>query len=104
MRNSVAKGTVDGLDDVDSSGAAEGLRGTLPAFAGQVINAVHRWSSTARSAAISADGRVRANPWAAIGVVALVGAAAGILTARTIRRARRPSISDHDSASEWAGG
>ncbi len=48
------------------------------------------------------EGFVRANPWQAVGVVALIGVVTGVLASRRARR--RAAYGAQGAASELAGG
>ena len=60
---------------------------SLGRIAEQLTDVAQNWSSKAKSAAKSTDSYVRANPWQALGFVALVSLAAGILASRQSRQA-----------------
>jgi ElaB/YqjD/DUF883 family membrane-anchored ribosome-binding protein len=69
----------------------------------RMSNVVDLFADRLAGAAKSTDGFVRSNPWQAVGSIALVGLAAGLLVARGARRARKPA-SLLGAASEVAGG
>jgi hypothetical protein len=64
------------------SSAPVGLATMVEPWAGGAMDASERWLQKARDAAQSADGLVRDNRWAAIGVVAFLGLAAGYFLSR----------------------
>lgn len=69
----------------------------------RVSNVVDLFTDRLAGAAKSTDGFVRSNPWQAVGSIALVGLAAGLLVARGARRMRRPASPEGASA-EVSGG
>jgi ElaB/YqjD/DUF883 family membrane-anchored ribosome-binding protein len=62
--------------------ASAGLATIIEPLTDPMANASERWLRLARDAARRADDSIRDNPWAAVGVVALVGLAAGYLLSR----------------------
>jgi ElaB/YqjD/DUF883 family membrane-anchored ribosome-binding protein len=102
--STAAHQTVVRLKDFRASEVGDRVSKTLSSIAGQLADGVQNWTSKARSAAKSTDGLVRSNPWAAIGAIALAGAAAGILVSRGARARRRSVDAPVDSPSELAGG
>ncbi len=61
---------------------------SLSRFADQLTDAAQAWSSKAVTAAKRTDSLVRSSPWQAIGLVAVVSVAAGLLASRQVRQAR----------------
>jgi ElaB/YqjD/DUF883 family membrane-anchored ribosome-binding protein len=59
-----------------------GLATMVEPWESDAVDIAQRWSQKARSAALSADGVIRDNPWAALGVVAVLGLAAGYFLSR----------------------
>jgi ElaB/YqjD/DUF883 family membrane-anchored ribosome-binding protein len=77
----------------------------LKDFRDEIADSVQNWTSKARSAAKTTDGFVRSSPWQAVGAVALVGAAAGLVLSLGARRARQRAAANRpDVASEMSGG
>ncbi len=76
---------------------------SLSRIADQLTDVAQDWSSKARAAAKSTDAFVRSSPWQALGVVALVSLAAGVLAARQARAARFRRQADYVQQ-ELAGG
>ena len=73
-----ADSTVVRLKDFQGSSAATPVSRAMSSIAAQLAGA-----------AKSTDGLVRANPWRAVGAVALAGLAAGLVTTVGARRLRR---------------
>jgi ElaB/YqjD/DUF883 family membrane-anchored ribosome-binding protein len=103
---SVARQTVVRLKDIRAGEVGAQVSKTLSSIAGRLADGVQDWSSKARSAAKSTNGFVRSSPWQAVGAVALVSVAAGILVSRSARRVRQRAVRDasRDSVSEISGG
>jgi ElaB/YqjD/DUF883 family membrane-anchored ribosome-binding protein len=74
-----------------------------PVVRDRISNVVDLFTDRLAGAAKSTDGFVRSNPWQAVGSIALVGLAAGLLVARGARRMRKPA-SLAGSPSEVTGG
>jgi ElaB/YqjD/DUF883 family membrane-anchored ribosome-binding protein len=65
--------------DLHVGGLGSSASGALAAVTDPLHEAADSWLERARDVAQEADEYVRANPWAALAVVALVGLAAGYL-------------------------
>ena len=65
--------------DLHVGGLGSSASGALAAVTEPARDAADSWLVTARDVAQEADDFVRANPWAALAVAALVGLAAGYL-------------------------
>ena len=76
---------------------------SLSRIADHLTDAAQNWSSKAKGAAKSTDAYVRSSPWQAVGLVAVVGLAAGLLASRQIRQARLNRKADRDQQ-QLAGG
>lgn len=76
------------LKDRLPSDVSSQITDSLSRIADQLTGAAQNWSSKAKSAAKSTDSLVRSSPWQAVGVVALVSLAAGLLASRQVRQAR----------------
>jgi ElaB/YqjD/DUF883 family membrane-anchored ribosome-binding protein len=68
--------------DLHVGGLGLGASGALAAVADPIVDAADSWVDRLRTTAIEVDDYVHDNPWAALAVVALVGAAAGYLLSR----------------------
>ena len=68
--------------DLHVGGLGSSAAGALAAVADPIVEAADSWIDRLRATAIDADDYVHDNPWAALAVVALVGAAAGYLLSR----------------------
>lgn len=68
--------------DLHVGGLGANPSGALAAVTDRLPEGPQAWLRAARNAARDADGFVRANPWAALAVVALTGLAAGYLLSR----------------------
>src|ERR1700677_169897 len=68
--------------DLHVGGLGLGASGALAARAQTIVDAADSWVDRLRTAAIEVDDYVHDNPWAALALVALVGAAAGYLLSR----------------------
>ena len=68
--------------DLHVGGLGSSASGALAAVTEPVTSLADSWLRKARSAAQDAAEYVRGDPWAALAVVALVGAAAGYLLSR----------------------
>lgn len=77
----------------------------LKDFRDDIADGVQNFTSQARTAVRATDGFVRSSPWQALGAMALVGAAAGLLVSLGARRARRRQTVNRDyDAAEMSGG
>jgi len=68
--------------DLHVGGLGAAASGSLAAIAEPLSDSADSWIERARSAAQEADDYVRANPWAALAVVAAAALAAGYLLSR----------------------
>jgi ElaB/YqjD/DUF883 family membrane-anchored ribosome-binding protein len=68
--------------DLHVGGVGAAASGALAAVSDPVANLADTWLDTARDMAQAADDFVHENPWAALGVVALMGIAAGFVLSR----------------------
>jgi ElaB/YqjD/DUF883 family membrane-anchored ribosome-binding protein len=68
--------------DLHVGGLGLNASGALAAVADPIADAADSWVDRLRTAAIEVDDYVHDNPWAALAVVALAGAAAGYLLSR----------------------
>ena len=68
--------------DLHVGGLGLSASGALAAVTDPVEDAADPWVDRVRAAVIEVDDFVHDNPWAALAVVALVGAAAGYLLSR----------------------
>ena len=66
--------------DLHVGGVGAAASGALAAVSDPVAGLAETWLDRARDLAQAADEYVRENPWAALGVVALAGIAAGLIT------------------------
>jgi ElaB/YqjD/DUF883 family membrane-anchored ribosome-binding protein len=103
--SSVANQTVVRLKDFRNGEVADRVSNALHAFSTQVADSVQDWRGKAGTAAKSADGFVRSNPWQTVGAVALAAVASGVLVSWSAERARRARARDlHDATAETLGG
>ena len=68
--------------DLHVGGLGLSASGALAAVTDPIVDGADSWVDKLRAAAIDVDDYVHDNPWAALAVVALVGAAAGYLLSR----------------------
>lgn len=68
--------------DLHVGGLGYDPSGALAAVVEPLVDASENWVQKARELIATADDYVRANPWQAIGAVALIGVTAGFLLAR----------------------
>ena len=68
--------------DLHVGGLGSSASGALAAVSDPIVDAADSWVDKLRAAAIDVDDYVHDNPWAALAVVALVGAVAGYLLSR----------------------
>jgi ElaB/YqjD/DUF883 family membrane-anchored ribosome-binding protein len=68
--------------DLHVGGLGLSASGALAAVTDPVVDGADPWVDRVRAAAIEVDDFVHDNPWAALAVIALVGAAAGYLLSR----------------------
>ena len=68
--------------DLHVGGLGLGVSGALAAVTDPIGDGSDSWVDRLREAAIEVDDYVHNNPWAALAVVALAGAAAGYLLSR----------------------
>ena len=68
--------------DLHVGGLGLSASGALAAVTDPIVDGADSWVDRLRAAAIEVDDYVHDNPWAALAVVALVGAAAGYLLSR----------------------
>lgn len=68
--------------DLHVGGVGATASGALAAVSDPVATLADTWLDTARDMARAADDYVHENPWAALGVVALMGIAAGFVLSR----------------------
>ena len=68
--------------DLHVGGLGSSASGALAAVTDPIVDAAESWVDKMRAVAIDADDYVHDNPWAALAVAALAGAAAGYLLSR----------------------
>ena len=68
--------------DLHVGGLGLSASGALAAVTDPIMDGADPWVDRVRAAAIEVDDFVHDNPWAALAVIALVGAAAGYLLSR----------------------
>ena len=68
--------------DLHVGGLGSSASGALAAVTDPIVDGADSWVDKLRAAAIEVDDYVHDKPWAALAVVALVGAAAGYLLSR----------------------
>ena len=70
----------------------------------RMSNVVSPFAEQLAGAAKNTERLVRSNPWQAVGAIAVVGLAAGILVGRGARRVRRFASDRSSASSEVSGG
>jgi ElaB/YqjD/DUF883 family membrane-anchored ribosome-binding protein len=91
------------LKDVRAGDIADQVAKTVSSMADQLVDRVQSLGSRAKVVARNTDGFVRTSPWQAVGIIALVGLAAGVLVSYSARSRRAPHESD-DTYDETSGG